>query len=87
MIIFSDGLPSAEQYNQSGVIDTHEAVNEARKNGINVINIFIDVDNEENTRDAIKNIYGDNTVIVENPEEIGYILPNIIERVIKSLII
>src|SRR5699024_12235720 len=30
MIIFSDGLPSAEQYNQSGVIDTHEAVNEAR---------------------------------------------------------
>lgn len=87
MIIFSDGLPSAEQYNQSGVIDTHEAVNEARKNGINVINIFIDVENEENTRDAIKNIYGQNTVIVENPEEIGYILPNIIERVIKSLVI
>ncbi|KKK35636.1 hypothetical protein WN59_02075 [Salinicoccus sediminis] len=87
MIIFSDGLPSAEQYNQSGIIDTHEAVNEARKNGINVINIFIDVANEENTRDAIKNIYGQNTVIVENPEEIGYILPNIIERVIKSLVI
>lgn len=87
MIIFSDGLPSAEQYNQSGVIDTHEAVNEARKNGISIINIFIDVDNEENTREAIRNIYGQNTVIVEKPEEIGYILPNIIERVLKSLII
>ncbi|WP_017548988.1 hypothetical protein [Salinicoccus carnicancri] len=87
MIIFSDGLPSAEQYNQSGVIDTHEAVNKARKNGINVINIFIDVDNEENTRDAIRNIYGQNAVVVENPEEIGHILPNVIERVIKSLVI
>lgn len=87
MIIFSDGLPSAEEYNQSGVIDTHEAVNEAKKSGINVINIFIDADNEENTRNAIKNIYGQNTVIVENTEQIAYILPNIIERIIKSLII
>lgn len=87
MIIFSDGLPSAEQYNQSGVIDTHEAINEARKNGIRVINVFIDFENEENTREAIKNIYGQNTIIVENPEEIAHILPNIIERIIKSLII
>lgn len=87
MIIFSDGLPSAEQYNQSGVIDTHEAINEARKNGISVINIFIDVENEENTKDAIKNIYDQNMVVVKNPEEIAHILPNIIERIIKSLII
>lgn len=87
MIIFSDGLPSAEEYNQSGIIDTHEAVNEARKSGINVINIFIDADHEENTRNAIKNIYGQNTVIVENKEQIPYFLPNIIERIIKSLVI
>ncbi len=87
MIIFSDGLPSAEQYNQSGIIDTHEAINEAKKNHIRVINIFIDVENDENTRDAIKNIYGHNTVIVEKPEEIALTLPNIIERIIKSLII
>src|SRR5699024_1800760 len=26
IIMFSDGLPSAENYNQNGIVDTHEAV-------------------------------------------------------------
>ncbi|WP_020008290.1 hypothetical protein [Salinicoccus albus] len=87
LIIFSDGLPSAEQYNQTGVVDTHQAVNEAKKRGINVINIFIDHENDENTRMAIKNIYGQNTVIIRNVKEIAVILPDVFERIIKTLLL
>lgn len=87
LIIFSDGLPSAEQYNQSGIVDTHQAVNETRKTGINIINIFIDYENDENTRTAIKNIYGQNTVVIREAEEIVSILPDVIERIIKSLLL
>src|SRR5699024_9631598 len=87
LIIFSDGLPSAEQYNQTGVVDTHQAVNEAKKMRINVINIFIDHENDENTRTAIKNIYGQNTVIIRNVKEIAVILPDVLERIIKTLLL
>ena len=87
IIMFSDGLPSAEQYNQSGIIDTHEAVQEARKYGIQVINIFIDESNEENTLAAIRNIYDTNTIIVNNAEEIADALPNLLKRILTKLLV
>ncbi|MFC3418248.1 hypothetical protein ACFOLA_01840 [Salinicoccus hispanicus] len=86
IIMFSDGLPSAEQYNQSGIIDTHEAVQEARKSGIQVINMFIDQDNEENTLAAIRNIYDTDTVIVHDAEEIAFALPNLLKRVLAKIL-
>ncbi|WP_342387078.1 hypothetical protein [Salinicoccus bachuensis] len=87
IIMFSDGLPSAEQYNQSGIIDTHEAVQEARKSGIQVINIFIDESNEGNTLAAIKNIYDTNTIIVNNAEEIASALPNLLKRILTKILV
>ncbi|TVT29589.1 VWA domain-containing protein [Salinicoccus cyprini] len=86
IIMFSDGLPSAEQYNQSGIIDTHEAVQEARRSGIQVINMFIDQDNEENTLTAIRNIYDTDTVIVHSAEEIAFALPNLLKRVLTKVL-
>ncbi|MCG1009145.1 hypothetical protein J4760_03650 [Salinicoccus sp. ID82-1] len=86
IIMFSDGLPSAEQYNQSGIIDTHEAVQEARRSGIQVINMFIDQDNEENTLAAIRNIYDTDTVIVHSAEEIAFALPNLLKRVLTKVL-
>lgn len=86
IIMFSDGLPSAENYNQSGVTDTHEAVNHAVRKGINIINIFIAEESDEATVSAIKNIYGTNTLIVKKAEEIPLVLPNLLNRILKSLI-
>lgn len=86
IIMFSDGLPSAEQYNQSGIIDTHEAVQKARKSGIQVINMFIDQNNEENTLAAIRNIYDTDTVVVKNAEEIAFALPNLLKRVLTKVL-
>ncbi|KAE9718009.1 VWA domain-containing protein, partial [Escherichia coli] len=34
LIVFSDGEPAAFSYEQNGIVDTHEAVLEARKKGI-----------------------------------------------------
>lgn len=41
LLVFSDGEPAALNYAQNGIIDTHEAVVEARKQGIEVINVFL----------------------------------------------
>ena len=37
LIVFSDGEPSAFNYSQDGIIDTYEAVETARKFGIEVL--------------------------------------------------
>lgn len=87
IIMFSDGLPSAENYNQTGITDTHEAVNNASRKGINIINIFISEQSDENTIAAIKNIYGNNTLIVEKASDIPLVLPNLLNRLLKSLIL
>ncbi len=40
LLVFSDGEPAALGYEQNGIVDTHEAVLLARKQGIEVMNIF-----------------------------------------------
>ena len=40
LIIFSDREPSAYNYAQDGILDTYEAVEMARKFGIEVFNVF-----------------------------------------------
>lgn len=44
LIVFSDGEPSAYNYSQDGIIDTYEAVENARKFGIEVFNVFLSQD-------------------------------------------
>ncbi len=39
LLVFSDGEPAAYGYEQNGIIDTHEAVAEARRRGIEVVNL------------------------------------------------
>ena len=41
LIVFSDGEPSAFNYSQDGILDTYEAVERARKFGIEVFNVFL----------------------------------------------
>lgn len=85
IIMFSDGLPSAENYNQNGIVDTHEAVNIANRQNINVINVFINHDNDEQTIDSIKDIYGNNTIIVEHAEKIPDATANLLNKILLSI--
>jgi nitric oxide reductase activation protein len=45
-IAVSDGEPAAFGYEQNGIVDTSEAVIEARKKGIEVIGQLIDIRNK-----------------------------------------
>ena len=85
IIMFSDGLPSAENYNQNGIVDTHEAVNIANRQNINVINVFISEDSDEQTLESIKDIYGNNMIIVEQAEDIPDATANLLNKILLSI--
>ncbi|MEJ9152315.1 hypothetical protein [Bacillus smithii] len=84
LLVFSDGEPAALNYAQNGIIDTHEAVVEARKQGIEVINVFLSKGGiEEGQKKTIENIYGKYTVLVSNVEE----LPDFLFPLLRKLLI
>lgn len=83
LLVFSDGEPAAYGYEQNGIIDTHEAVLEARKKGIEVINIFLaNGDIDEGQQKTIQNIYGKYSIFVPNVEQ----LPDILFPLLKKLL-
>src|SRR5699024_7542960 len=65
LIVFSDGEPSAYNYSQDGILDTYEAVETARKLGIEVFNVFLSQDPiTEDIEETIHNIYGNYAIFV-----------------------
>ncbi|MBU5468495.1 VWA domain-containing protein [Virgibacillus sp. MSJ-26] len=84
LLIFSDGEPAAMDYEENGIVDTHQAVLEARKKGIDVIGMFL-ANNEiaENEDATMKNIYGTQRAMVPNVEE----LPEQFAPLLKKLIL
>ena len=83
LLIFSDGEPAAFHYDQNGIVDTHEAVLNARKQGIIVMNVFLSNGTiEEKQKRTIENIYGKYSVPVSNVDE----LPDILYPLLKKLI-
>jgi nitric oxide reductase activation protein len=87
LLVFSDGEPAAFGYEQNGIVDTHEAVLQARKQGIEVINVFLSNDEiEEAQRKMIENIYGKFSILVSDVEELPDVLFPLLRRLlIKSL--
>lgn len=84
LIVFSDGEPSAFDYAEDGIIDTHEAVIEADKQGINVFNVFLNQGSiDERTRNTVHNIYGKQSLFVEGVEH----LPNQLSPLLKTLLL
>ncbi|MCE4957005.1 vWA domain-containing protein [Macrococcoides caseolyticum] len=84
LIVFSDGEPSAFDYESNGIIDTHDAVVQLRKDNIFVINIFLSQTRiDENTMATIKNIYNDYCIFVEGVEK----LPSVIQPLLKTLLL
>ena len=92
LIIFSDGEPSAYNYNQDGIIDTYEAVEEARKYGLEVFNVFLSQDAiTEDIETTIHNIYGQFALFVEGvenlPSQLSPLLKTIAQICINDIII
>lgn len=83
ILVFSDGEPAASGYEQNGVMDTTEAVFEARKKGIEVIGMFL-ANGEINERDdmLMENIYGRERLMIpsvaELPEEFAPLLKKLL---------
>ncbi|MFT4414048.1 vWA domain-containing protein [Fredinandcohnia humi] len=83
LLVFSDGEPAAFDYEQNGIIDTHEAVLAARKFGIEVINVFLsNGEIEEGQQKTIQNIYGKFSILVPNIEQ----LPDVLFPLLKKLL-
>lgn len=88
LIVFSDGEPAAFGYEQNGIVDTHEAVLEARKAGIECINIFLsNGEVEESVRKTIENIYGNYSIIVPDINELPDILFPLLKKLLQKSII
>jgi nitric oxide reductase activation protein len=77
LLVFSDGEPSAFDYIENGIVDTHEAVLNVRKIGIEVIGVFLSSgDTQEKEKETIQNIYGKQSLVIPTVEEIpAYITP------------
>lgn len=84
LIVFSDGEPSAYNYAQDGILDTYEAVEMARKYGIEVFNVFLSQDAiTEDIEQTIHNIYGQYALFVEGVEN----LPSHLSPLLKKLLL
>lgn len=77
LLVFTDGEPSAFDYTENGVVDTHEAVLSVRKKGTEVIGVFLSSGNtQENEKETMRNIYGKQSLVIPTVEEIpAYITP------------
>ncbi|KIL45448.1 vWA domain-containing protein [Jeotgalibacillus soli] len=83
LMVFSDGEPAAMNYEQNGVMDTHEAVINARKNGIEVMNLFLsNGEVTEGQKEVIRNMYGKYSLFISNIEE----LPDVLFPLLKRLL-
>ena len=84
LIVFSDGEPSAFNYSQDGILDTYEAVERARKFGIEVFNVFLSQEPiTEDIEQTIHNIYGQFALFVEGVEH----LPSHLSPLLKKLLL
>ncbi|WP_226666643.1 vWA domain-containing protein [Metabacillus litoralis] len=87
LLVFSDGEPAAMGYERNGIIDTHESVLEARKMGIEVLNVFLSTrEIDEATKNTIQNIYGKYSIFVEEIEELPEQLFPLLKRLLLNTI-
>ncbi|ART76653.1 hypothetical protein B4U37_11650 [Sutcliffiella horikoshii] len=84
LLVFSDGEPAAMDYEKNGIVDTHQAVMEARKNGLEVINVFLaNGEIDEGQVKTIQNMYGKYSILVPDIEE----LPDVLFPLLKKLLL
>ncbi|HET6872617.1 MAG TPA: hypothetical protein VFH42_06460 [Sporolactobacillaceae bacterium] len=85
LLVFTDGEPSAYAYTDGGIIDTHEAVREARKKGIHVIGVFLSGgETKEDELVTMKDIYGRESLIIPNVSEIPLYITPMLRKLLMS---
>ncbi|MCS7461101.1 VWA domain-containing protein [Paenibacillus doosanensis] len=83
LLVFSDGEPSASDYHEEGIVDTCEAVLQARRRGVEVISVFIGSGFIKDTeRETMRNIYGRHSVLVPDVSELAGQLAPILRRLL-----
>ncbi len=83
LLVFSDGEPAAFDYVENGIIDTHEAVVDGRKKGIEIINVFLaNGEITESQQKTIKNIYGKYSILVPVIDDLPDILFPLLRRLL-----
>ncbi|RXY99034.1 vWA domain-containing protein [Fictibacillus sp. S7] len=77
LLVFSDGEPAAFDYENLGILDTHEAVTQTRKLGIEILGMYISNGKvTEEAQNLMKNIYGSHQVVVPSAAElVSYLVP------------
>ncbi|TCP31248.1 nitric oxide reductase activation protein [Scopulibacillus darangshiensis] len=87
LLIFTDGEPSAFSYSENGIVDTHEAVIEARRRGIEVIGVFLsNGEPQEREKETMATIYGNQSLVIPTIADIpSYITPLLKKLLLKSL--
>ncbi|WP_261807599.1 nitric oxide reductase activation protein NorD [Paenibacillus sp. N3.4] len=88
LLVFSDGEPSAANYNDVGILDTYEAVLQARRQGIEVISIFLASGTvHETQRITMRNMYGRSSIVVPDVKELAeHLVPILRKLLLKSII-
>lgn len=87
LLIFTDGEPSAFDYHQDGILDTHEAVKLARKKGINVIGIFIEEGEvKDETQELMKNIYNHHYLIANHAKDLRMKIKPLLKKLLLRII-
>lgn len=87
LLVFTDGEPSAFNYQDNGMMDTREAVLAARKQGIEVIGIFLsDAPIEEYEAQLMENIYGKQHLLVPDLSELPDRFSSVLKRLLLKMI-
>lgn len=85
LLVFSDGEPSALSYNENGIVDTHEAVLESRRKGVEVIGVFLSNGKpQEKEKETMATIYGHQSLVIPTIEDIPAYLTPLLKRLLLS---
>jgi nitric oxide reductase activation protein len=87
LLVFTDGEPSAYSYTDGGILDTYEAVREARKKGIHVVGVFLTGGGTtEDELETMKDIYGRESLIIPSVNDIPlYMTPMLRKLLMREI--
>lgn len=87
LLVFSDGEPSANEYEKFGVIDTYEAVKNTRKKGIQVVGMYLANGTiEEQERELMRNIYEQEHLMIPHVNQLPMMFSVLLKKVLLTLI-
>lgn len=84
MLVISDGEPAAHDY-RDAMMDTKRAVRWLQKHQIDVIHMCLAEHSDEQTRQALRQMYGDNCVIVPNLRDVPLVMERTLSTILKKV--